>query len=107
VSSEDVCRSVEANKSICDTDVVRYIEVKGSSARRGEVELTDNEWRAAGIQKEKYYVYRVYVDPNRRGCYELAILEDPVNSKAVHFAPRLDLSERSGAIWLTYREPTE
>ena len=107
VASEAVRDKAIADQSISDADIVRYIEVKGSSSRTGEVELTDNEYRAAQRLSSRYWLYRVFVDPNRESHYEVALLSDPLNSKAVRTVTRFDLVEGSGASWYTMIEKIE
>ncbi len=107
VASEVVRDQAIAQKSVSHGDVLRYIEVKGRSSRTGEVELTDNEYRAAERENTHYFLYRVYVDPNRVGHYEIAVLDDPLNSKAVRTVTRFDLAEGSGANWFTCSEVRE
>ena len=94
-------------QSINPADVLRNIEVKGRSNRTGEVELTDNEYRAAKRLGTRYWIYRVSVDPNREAHYEVAVLSDPLNSNAVRTLTRFDLAEGSGAEWFTMVETVD
>ena len=70
-------------------------------------ELTENEYDAAQRHKERYYLYRVFVDPTDLSRYEVAILPDPVHSKATRTVTRFDLSRGSGATWYGLEETTE
>ena len=54
---------------------------------------------AAQRLRTAYWLYRVYVDPNREAHYEVALLPDPLNSNAVRTVTRFDLVEGSGAKW--------
>src|SRR5262249_7248455 len=94
-------------QSINDADILRHIEVKGRSSRTGEVELTDNEYLAAKRLGPAYWLYRVYVDPNRPGHFEVALLSDPLKSGAVRLVPRFKLAEGAGATWFTMVETVE
>ena len=107
VASEDIRNQTITRLAVNETDVLRYIEVKGRSSRTGEVELTGNEYRAAECKSERYFIYRVYVDPNRTGHYEVAVLCDPLNSKAVRTVTRFDLAEGSDAVWFTCCEVSD
>jgi hypothetical protein len=86
------------------SDILRFIEVKGSSSRTGMVELTENEFDRAEREKARYFVYRVFCDREDPGRYELAVLGDPVHSDAVRRITRFDLGDGSGASW--YRMET-
>ena len=97
VASEAVRDKALAEQSITEADILRHIEVKGRSSRAGEVELTDNEYRAAKRLGSRYWFYRVFVDPNREAHFEVAILNDPLNSKAVRTVTRFDLVEGFGS----------
>lgn len=70
----------------------------------GEVELTDNEYRAAKRLGQGYWLYRVYVDQNRESHFELALLCDPLNSAAGRMVTRFDLAQGSGTAWFTMVE---
>jgi hypothetical protein len=94
-------------RSINQADIIRHIEVKGRSSRAGEVELTENEYRAAEQLRERYWLYRVFVDPNRESHYEIAVLCDPLNSNAVRTVTKFDLATGSGAAWYTMIEKIE
>lgn len=107
VASETIRDQAVTQQSVNDADVLRYIEVKGRSSRTGEVELTENEYRAAGRQSGRYFIYRVYVDPKRSEHYEVAVLGDPLNSKAVRTVIRFDLVEGSDATWFRCCEMLE
>lgn len=107
VASEAVKEKALAASEIAESEVVRFIEVKGRSARTGEVELTDNEYEAAERQKERYFLYRVFVDPSDPSVYEVAVLQDPVHSSATRTVTRFDLSKGSGAVWYALEEVTE
>ncbi|MCG3113218.1 MAG: DUF3883 domain-containing protein [Candidatus Manganitrophus sp. SB1] len=109
VGSAEIRDEALKNKSIYDADVLRYIEVKGRSSRIGDIELTENEVREARNPKkaDRYFIYRVYVDPKRKGRFELAVLNNPLNSKAVRFFPRFDLGQGSGADWFKCEDVSE
>jgi hypothetical protein len=107
VVSEAVRDKAMADQSITEADIVRHIEVKGRSSRRGEVELTENEYRAAQRLGARYWLYRVFVDPNREAHFEVAVLSDPLNSTAVRTVTRFDLEEGSGATWYSMVETVE
>jgi hypothetical protein len=107
VDSEEVLKQVNDKKAIADKEIIRYIEVKGRSNRTGQVELTDNEYRAAESQVGRYFIYRVFVDRNHPGQYEIAILSNPLSSEAVRHVTRFDLVEGSGAIWFKCLEQWE
>jgi hypothetical protein len=95
------------DQSINEANILRHIEVKGRSSRTGEVELTDNEYLAAKRLGPGYWLYRVYVDPYRRGHFEVALLRDPLKSGAVRLVPRFNLAEGSGATWFRMVETVE
>lgn len=86
---------------VVDEDILRFIEVKGSSSRTGAVELTDNEYDKAQAECDRYFIYRVFRDPADQYRFEIAILQDPVHSKAIRNIPRFELAEGSGAEWFT------
>ena len=104
VASEDVKNEALAAGQIDESEVVRFIEVKGRSSRTGEVELTENEYRAAERLKERYFLYRVFVDPRDPSIHEVAVLRDPVHSLATRTVTRFDLSKGSGAVWYALEE---
>ncbi len=107
VASETVRDKAVAEQSISESDILRHIEVKGRSSRTGQIELTDNEYRAAKRLGERYWLYRVFVDPNREAHYEVAVLSDPLNSNAVRTITRFDLVEGSGATWYSMIETVD
>jgi len=107
VASEAVKEKALAASEIAEFEVVRFIEVKGRSSRTGEVELTDNEYEAAERLKERYFLYRVFVDPSDPSIYEVAVLKDPVHSSATRTVTRFDLSNGSGAVWYALEEVVE
>jgi hypothetical protein len=107
VVSEDIRDKAISEQSISESDIARYIEVKGRSSRTGEVELTDNEYRAAKRLCGRYWVYRVFVDPSQEARFEVALLSDPLNSNAVRSVTRFDLVEGSGATWYSMVETSE
>ncbi len=107
VASETVRDKALAEQSIAESEILRHIEVKGRSSRTGQIELTDNEYRAAKRLGERYWLYRVFVDPNREAHYEVAVLSDPLNSNAVQMVTRFDLVEGSGATWYSMVETVE
>jgi hypothetical protein len=101
VGSAEVRDTALHARSIKEVDILRYIEVKGRSSRSGEVELTDNETRAANRLGARYWLYRVFVDPDREAHFEVATLSNPLNSNAVRTVTHFDLAEGSGAAWFT------
>jgi hypothetical protein len=107
VASEAIRDKAMTEHSISEADILRYIEVKGRSSRTGEVELTNNEYRAAERLGRRYWLYRVFVAPSRESHYEVAVLSDPLNSKAVRTVTRFDLAEGSGASWYSMAEKIE
>lgn len=107
VASETIRARAMAEQSISESEILRHIEVKGRSSRTGQLELTDNEYRAAKRLAERYWLYRVFVDPNREAHYEVAVLGNPLNSNAVRTVTRFDLVEGSGATWYSMVETTE
>ncbi|MGH3429640.1 MAG: DUF3883 domain-containing protein, partial [Mycobacteriales bacterium] len=88
VASETVRDRAMVEQSISESDILRHIEVKGRSSRTGQIELTDNEYRAAKRLGERYWLYLVFVDPNREAHYEVAVLSDALNSNAVRSVTR-------------------
>lgn len=92
---------------VVEADILRFIEVKGSSSRTGPVELTDNEYDKAQAECERYFIYRVFRDPTDPYRFEVAILQDPVHSKAIRNILRFDLAEGSGAAWFTVNNEAE
>jgi hypothetical protein len=107
VASEAIRDEAIRQRVVSESDIVRYIEVKGRSSRTGEVELLDNEYRAAEQKTDRYFIYRVYVDPSHDRHYEVAVLPNPLNSKAVRTVTRFNLVEGSGASWFKCAEITE
>lgn len=99
VGSAEEYEAVLAQREVQEARIARYIEVKGRSSRSGEIELTDNEYRKAESARERYFLYRVFRDPDDTARFEVAILADPVHSKAVRQITRFDLSDGSGATW--------
>jgi hypothetical protein len=57
--------------------VARFIEVKGSRAEKGKVELAGNELKAAMKHRERFHLYRVF-ETEESGNYEIVILQDPI-----------------------------
>jgi hypothetical protein len=104
VRSAEVRDAAIRAQVIDEADVLRYIEVKGRNSRTGEIELSDNQLRAAKRHRDRYWLYRVFVDPHREAHYQLALLNDPLNSAAVRTATRFDLAEGSGAKWFAMGE---
>lgn len=92
---------------VADSDILRFIEVKGRSSRTGQVELSDNEFDKARAERDRYFLYRVFRDPADQDRYELAILQDPVQSKAIRTMTRFDLAEGSGAAWFAMETVVE
>lgn len=58
--------------------VTRFIEVKGSGISTGSITLKGNELKAASNYKDRYFLYRVYEDPEDRGVFELIELANPL-----------------------------
>jgi hypothetical protein len=107
VASAEVRDAALRDRFINEADILRYLEVKGRTSRTGEVELTDNELRAARRLRAQYWIYRIYVDPQRERHYEVAVLSDPLNSTAVQMVTRFDLAEGSGAAWFAMVETAD
>jgi len=107
VASEAERDKAQEDQSINEAKILRYIEVKGRSSRSGQIELTDNESKAASRLAERYWLYRVFVDPNREARYEVAVLKNPLDSNAVRTVTRFDLVEGSGAAWYSMVETVE
>jgi hypothetical protein len=107
VASETIRDKALTDQMITESEILRHIEVKGRSSRTGEVELTDNEYRAAERLGDRYWLYRVFVDPTQRSRFEIAVLSDPLNSNAVRTVTRFDLVEGSGATWYSMTETIE
>jgi len=101
VASEETKRLVEEGHILNIADVLRFIEVKGRSNRTGLIELTDNQLSAAETFKDRYFLYRVFRDPGDLAHYELAVLSNPSESKAMKVirTTQFDLSAGSGADW--------
>lgn len=99
LASEEAKQRAGESGIVVDTDILRFIEVKGRSDRTGQVELTDNEYEKAESSRDRYFIYRVFRDPEDLDRYELAVLQDPVSSKAVRQITRFALAEGSGAEW--------
>lgn len=97
--TDDARESARKAGAVADRDIERYIEVKGRSDRASAVELTDNEYRKADQVRDRYYLYRVYRDPQDLERYQVAVLQNPVHSGAVRTRVQFDLSEGSGAEW--------
>ncbi|HEX8520905.1 MAG TPA: DUF3883 domain-containing protein [Tepidisphaeraceae bacterium] len=107
VASAAVRDKALADEVINESEIVRHIEVKGRSSRTGQIELSDNEYRAAKRLRDRYWIYRVFVDPNNEAHYEVATLSDPLNSNAVRTVTRFDLVEGSGANWYSMIETVD
>jgi len=107
VGTEALKDKIQESRIVNDRDVERYIEVKGRSSKTGEVELTDNEYRAAAKHRDRYYIYRVFVDPDDPSGFEVAVLADPTNSAAVRTVTRFDFAEGLGAVWYQAKEVVE
>lgn len=105
LDSEDALARATESGIVRDETILRYIEVKGRSSRAGQIELTDNELRRAEREAQRYFLYRVFRDPDHTTQFEIGVLADPVNSKAVRQVTRFDLAEGSGAQW--YQMVTE
>lgn len=104
VNSLEVRDAFRSTGRIGESDISRYIEVKGRSSRTGEVELIENEERAARLYTSRYWIYRVYVNPRSSTEYEVALLSDPLGSGAVRTVTRFDLVAGSGATFFTVRD---
>jgi len=104
VGSSEVRERAVEEKELHETDILRYIEVKGSRQRTGLSELEENERRAAEIHRARYFIYRVHVDPHMRSHFELAMLADPLHSAGLRTFMRFDLREGSGALWVQLKE---
>jgi hypothetical protein len=107
VATQETRDKALKEQSVNQADIIRYIEVKGRSSRTGDVELTENEYRAAEQLREHYWLYRVFVDPYRESHYEIAVLCDPLNSNAVRTIKQFDLKEGSDASWYTMIEKSD
>lgn len=107
VGSAEIKDKALESRTISDSDIERYIEVKGRSSRTGEVELSDNEMNAAKRLGPRFWLYRVFVDPTEPLRYEVALLRDPLSSGAVRTSLRFNLAEGSGAAWYAMAEVTE
>lgn len=105
--TEDARVRAKEEGVVVDADILRFIEVKGSSSRTGPVELTDNEYDKAQTESDRYFIYRVFRDPADPYHFEVAILQDPVHSKAIRNIPRFDLAHGSGAEWFTVHNEAE
>ena len=104
--TEDARVRAKEEGVVVDADILRFIEVKGSSSRTGAVELTDNEYDKARAECDRYFIYRVFRDPLTK-TIRAAILQDPVHSKAIRNIPRFDLAQGSGAEWFTVNNEAE
>lgn len=104
VASEELKAQILERGTIEDSEILRYIEVKGRNVKTGLVELTENELDRAEQARDRYFVYRVFVDVSRPGHFEIAVLRDPTMSNAVRQVLRLDLSAGSGAEWFNLDE---
>lgn len=64
-----------------DTERKRYIEVKSTASFRpiqfNTIHLTPNEWRVAETERERYFVYRLFISVDT-GEIRLYLLQDPV-----------------------------
>ena len=60
------------------TKITRFIEVKGSGISKGSITLKGNELKAASNHKDRFFLYRVFEDPEERGIFELIELADPL-----------------------------
>jgi len=101
VSSEEIRENVIRTGRIDISQIERFIEVKGKTNRTGAVELTENQIEAAHKFGKRFYLYRVFLDPSSTNHYELAVLCDPIRSKAmkVYQLRQFDLREGSGSEW--------
>lgn len=108
LTSASAYERAREHREVSSSDIARFIEVKGRSSRSGEVELTENEFTNAETESTRYFLYRVFRDPENTDRFEVAILANPVNSNAVRQVTRFDLSAGSGADWfemVTVEEP--
>lgn len=103
VATEEIRQRVLRDKVVEDTDIERYIEVKGRSSRTGEIVLDGNEARRAMEARSRYYVYRVFVSAVA-GAFEIGVLSDPLFSTALRNVAHLNLGDGSGAQWFTVTE---
>ena len=64
-----------------DTEQKRYIEVKSTASFKpilfNSVHLTPNEWRVAETERDRYFVYRLFLCIST-GAVKLYMLQDPV-----------------------------
>ena len=63
------------------------------------MEFTANEFQSATTHRDRYFLYRVFVDPQEDGVFEIGILADPVNSTAIRRITRFDLRGDQGTDW--------
>jgi hypothetical protein len=107
VGSEEIRSAIMAAGKVEDSDILRYIEVKGSSAKAGKIELEGHERHRAEQAGARYFVYRVFVDVATPNKYEIGVLSDPLKSELVQFVPRVSLAEGSGSEWFRISEMDE
>jgi len=70
----------------------RVTSSQRSEQQTGDIELTDNEERAARRLTEQYWIYRVYVDPMRPVAVSDRNAEEPLQHRRRRTS-RIDLSE--------------
>jgi len=56
----------------------RFIEVKGSTRKKGSTTLKDNELESAQEKQELFHIYRIYENSEEPGAFELVSLKDPL-----------------------------
>jgi len=99
--SEIALRQAQVARELDLMHLARLIEVKGRSSRTGAVELSENQRAAAQRFRDRYFLYRVYRNPAHPETVQIAILRNPVASRAeiVRYQYRYDLGAPSGAEW--------
>ena len=93
-TAEDRSRFVAAeNKD--DTQIIRLIEVKGTSSGNTRIDLRGNELAAAQRNRGRYYLYSVF--DKHDDTYEMAILRDPLgDAKGVRSVIEINLELADG-----------
>jgi len=76
-------------------EIKRYIEVKTTISNKpidfNKFHLTPNEWNAASKLKDRYFVYRLYLNKENR---KLFVIQDPIR---LYKEDKLQMSPRDGA----------
>ena len=72
----------QGSGAVCeDAEQKRYIEVKSTASFKpilfNSVHLTPNEWRVAETERDRYFVYRLFLCIST-GAVKLYMLQDPV-----------------------------